>query len=1194
MRAPKHTTRLMLAGIGLSIGVSAIAMDCPIGWAAVNAMGQNGTTGGGAGAIVHVSTKSAFVTYAGSSTPHTIIIDSTTDGSWTSTTTVSVKSHKTIIGAHAGVVFDGFGLDINGQSNIILRNLTIKNAAPDGVAVRNSHHIWVDHCDLSACDDGLLDFTVGSDYGTISWTKFHHHDKVTLANSGTGHFEDVGRNRVTYHHNWFYDAVQRNPRIGYGQSHVFNNYYTNISSYCVGFHTGASVLVESNYFQNSANPLQQSYSSTPSDAAYADAKSVGNLFVTCTGTTSGTGASFDPETHYTYKFATDPAANILSVVRASAGPLLTGATNVICPTPAHGAIDVTVESGNLQWTDLEGVTNWDVYFGMTSSPAYQTNKTARAFNPGTLAANTEYFWKVVAYRSSGVVTGEVWRFRTAPTNASKPFPANNELHAPLRISATASTTKPVELTWTPGIGVVSNKVYFGTNAALTGADYKGVFTSPLYAPGPLKYGQTYYWRVDTVKPGGITVTGATWNFKSDVTYSTVGRTEAENMVRSGRYFKENDTGWFPASQAWTVRLEGGEDPPSPGTVSSVWAGSNSICNVTVQYFDENDGAGWYGFYVNETKITEWFASANDEALHTKLISNVSLNTGDELRIAAYSNLKELNRTDCMDVEVVSGGPMPPAAPFGLLATAGDAQVWLDWTASAGATGYIVKRSTTNGGPYASIVTNAATSCVDTGLVNGTTYYYVVSATNNAGQGANSSQVSAMPMGGGSAALYAYEGFNYPPNTSVANQGGGTGWGATWGNASDPASALATNVASGLSYGNGAIQLATSGGGLIVGNPSGPSGTTAQIQRQLSKTLTNILGGSGSVWISFLYQNLQTNNGSLAGFRETGLRLMSEGTTNAAGYSNRDGSSLLSAGSPNTYSATGGAGFDELSLFSHPTYAHDGYVTPRGTNTTNVVFVVVRLDVNTTTSADAAYAWFFQNGDGLSSEPGTGSPLVYTTVDLSGVNALRFQAGNANANGTNSYWALDEIRVGGTFADVSPVIVAGNTEPVFTSTASNQIINVGVNLSITNTAGDADAGQTLTYSLPVKPTNATINASSGVVSWRPLVSQATMVSPFSVVVTDNGTPSLSATQTFSVTVNPLTSPTIDPPLISGGQVGLTVNGQAGPDYAVQGSTNLMDWQTLWVTNPATMPFTWSTNTGALPAQFYRIKVGPPLP
>ena len=55
------------------------------------------------------------------------------------------------------------------------------------------------------------------------------------------------------------------------------------------------------------------------------------------------------------------------------------------------------------------------------------------------------------------------------------------------------------------------------------------------------------------------------------------------------------------------------------------------------------------------------------------------------------------------------------------------------------------------------------------------------------------------------------------------------------------------------------------------------------------------------------------------------------------------------------------------------------------------------------------------------------------------------------------------------------------------------------------------------------TNAAIDAGSGVFTWRPLVTQANTTNPFAVVVTDNGTPNLSATQSFNVTVNPLTLP-----------------------------------------------------------------------
>ena len=91
-----------------------------------------------------------------------------------------------------------------------------------------------------------------------------------------------------------------------------------------------------------------------------------------------------------------------------------------------------------------------------------------------------------------------------------------------------------------------------------------------------------------------------------------------------------------------------------------------------------------------------------------------------------------------------GGPYPPSAPTGLSATAGNQQVSLTWTASSGATSYNVKRATTSGGLYTTVSSPTGTSQTDTGLTNGTTYYYVVSAVSSAGESANSSQASATP------------------------------------------------------------------------------------------------------------------------------------------------------------------------------------------------------------------------------------------------------------------------------------------------------------------------------------------------------------------------------------------------------------------------------------------------------------------
>ncbi|MDX6593344.1 MAG: hypothetical protein QOJ13_2540 [Gaiellales bacterium] len=88
---------------------------------------------------------------------------------------------------------------------------------------------------------------------------------------------------------------------------------------------------------------------------------------------------------------------------------------------------------------------------------------------------------------------------------------------------------------------------------------------------------------------------------------------------------------------------------------------------------------------------------------------------------------------------------PPLTPADLTATAGNAHVQLMWTTSTGAASYAVKRSLTPGGPYVTLAGGlTATSFTDTGVTNGTTYHYVVSAVNGDGESPNSSEASATP------------------------------------------------------------------------------------------------------------------------------------------------------------------------------------------------------------------------------------------------------------------------------------------------------------------------------------------------------------------------------------------------------------------------------------------------------------------
>jgi glucuronoarabinoxylan endo-1,4-beta-xylanase len=168
----------------------------------------------------------------------------------------------------------------------------------------------------------------------------------------------------------------------------------------------------------------------------------------------------------------------------------------------------------------------------------------------------------------------------------------------------------------------------------------------------------------------------------------------------------------------------------------------------------------------------------------------------------------------------------------------------------------------------------------------------------------------------------------------------------------------------------------------------------------------------------------------------------------------------------------------------------------------------------------------------------------------------------------------------------------NTAPALTP-VGNRTINAGVTLVLTNVATDTDVpAQMLTFSLLNNPpANAVLNATNGIFTWRPAVSQADTTNQFTVKVSDNGAPSLSATNTFNVTVNPLAQPLFSSITLVAGALNFTVSGDTGPDYTVQTSTNLMDWQVLFTTNSPVLPFgvTVTNLSGAL--RVYRVRLGP---
>lgn len=121
----------------------------------------------------------------------------------------------------------------------------------------------------------------------------------------------------------------------------------------------------------------------------------------------------------------------------------------------------------------------------------------------------------------------------------------------------------------------------------------------------------------------------------------------------------------------------------------------------------------------------------------------------------------------------------PSTPTGLTATAGNTSVALSWSASTGTTPitYNVYRGTTSGGESSTPIATGVNGVTfnDTGLTNGTTYYYEVSAANSIGSSGKSGEAHATPAGtGGTNTLLQIDAGGGAVGTFVADEDFNTG------------------------------------------------------------------------------------------------------------------------------------------------------------------------------------------------------------------------------------------------------------------------------------------------------------------------------------------------------------------------------------------------------------------------------------
>ncbi|MGP3965081.1 pectinesterase family protein [Nonomuraea sp. 3N208] len=297
--------------------VEPVWTEQPIGFAALPGHGLETTTGGAGGQAVVVDTQAELEHYAGAAEPYTIKVQ----GSITVEPfgkEIAVASNKSIIGLGTGaeIVHGGFRL-IN-VSNVIIRNLTIRDTYVagdwdgkthdfDGIQVDTSHHIWIDHNRIQRTGDGLVDLRKDIDFVTLSWNVFADHNKAV----GIGWTSNVVT-KVTVHHNWFRNTFQRNPSVDRTEAaHLFNNYFQNIGYYGSMIRGPGRMVVENSYYDTVTDPIV---------VKDPDSQLVqrGNIFSGTRGRRDRNGAAFDPSSYYSYRM--DPASEVPALVRRHAGP----------------------------------------------------------------------------------------------------------------------------------------------------------------------------------------------------------------------------------------------------------------------------------------------------------------------------------------------------------------------------------------------------------------------------------------------------------------------------------------------------------------------------------------------------------------------------------------------------------------------------------------------------------------------------------------------------------------------------------------------------------------------------------------------------------------------------------------------------------------------------------------------------------
>jgi subtilisin family serine protease len=490
----------------------------------------------------------------------------------------------------------------------------------------------------------------------------------------------------------------------------------------------------------------------------------------------------------------DPIPSLQGMV-ATGGRL--SVARAIFPPPAPAGLTATAASLSeidLSWSDVSGETGYRVERSANGNSGWMqigaTGQNVTAFADTGLPASTTYSYRVVAANTGG---------DSAPSNVASATTLPNPPSAPTELSATASSSTGIDLSWSQVTGAAGYKVERSADG--TGGWSQIATTTQnvtTYQDTGLDASTTYYYRVVATNTGGDSppsnvasattlpnpppapaglTAAAVSSSEVDLSWSDVTGETGYGIQRSA----DGTSGWtevgttgqnvttyadtgLTADTTYYYRVvasnSGGDSvpsnvtsattvpnpPPQPGSLTAAASSSSEIdlswsdvSGETVYKVERsaNGTSGWSQIGTTGQNVTN-YADTGLAAATTYYYRVVATNTGGDSPPSDVASA----------TTKAPPPPAPPPAPTGLTATAvSSSDIDLSWSDVSGETGYRVERSPDGSNGWSAIGSTGqnVTTYVDTGLAAATTYYYRVVATNTGGDSPPSNIASATTL-----------------------------------------------------------------------------------------------------------------------------------------------------------------------------------------------------------------------------------------------------------------------------------------------------------------------------------------------------------------------------------------------------------------------------------------------------------------